>query len=48
VPEVKHATFLTSKMTVFDAIFDANSSIVKLHNLFGHFDKKGTLDFKKI
>jgi len=36
---------LTGKMTICGAIFDVNSSIGKLWDLLGYFDKKDTVDF---
>jgi len=32
-------------MTVFSAIFEVNSSIIKLWDLLEHFDEKDTVDF---
>jgi len=34
-------------MTVFGTIFEVNYSIGKFWDLLGHFDEKGTADFKK-
>jgi len=36
------------KMTVFRAIFEVNSSIGKLWDLLGHYDKKDMVFLKKM
>jgi len=36
----------TGKMTMFGAIFEVNSSIGRLWDLFGHFNEKDTVNFK--
>jgi len=38
---------MMGKMNRFDAIFEVKSSIGKLWDSLEHFDKKGTVDFKK-
>jgi len=40
-----HNYSFIGKMTVFDVIFEVDSSIGKLCNLLGHFNEKDKVDF---